>query len=140
VVHAWLPLYDSLAVIPGLMDFVHVRNSGVAFGFLNYLEIASRGLVTTGLALVALIGIMYYARHLRPQELLARVGLSLILGGALGNLIDRFRAGYVTDFVDVYWREWHFWAFNVADASITIGAALVFLDLLVVNRHASDPV
>lgn len=139
-VHAWLPLYESVTVIPGLMNLVHVRNSGVAFGFLNDLESASRGLVTTALALVALIGIIYYARHLRPQERLARVGLSLILGGALGNLIDRFRAGYVTDFVDVYWRTWHFWAFNVADASITIGAALVFLDLLVVNRHASDPV
>ena len=70
----------------------------------------------------------------------ARVGLSLILGGALGNLIDRFHAGYVLDFVDVYWRGWHFWAFNVADASITIGAVLVFVDLLLVRRHVPHPV
>ena len=67
-------------------------------------------------------------------------GLSLILGGAVGNLIDRLRQGYVVDFVDVYWRGWHFWAFNVADASITIGAMLVFLDLLLVTRHASHSV
>jgi signal peptidase II len=68
------------------------------------------------------------------------VGLSLILGGALGNLIDRLHAGYVIDFVDVYWRGWHFWAFNVADASITIGALFVFIELLVVKRHASHTV
>jgi signal peptidase II len=140
VVLAFLPLYDSVTVIPGLMDLVHVRNAGVAFGFLNDLESASRGLVTTALALAALAGITYYARHIRPHEHLARIGLSLILGGAVGNLIDRMRTGYVTDFVDVYWQGWHFWAFNVADASITIGAILVFLDLLVVNRHVSDPV
>lgn len=71
---------------------------------------------------------------------MARIGLSLILGGAVGNLIDRLRVGYVDDFVDVYFRGWHFWAFNVADASITIGAILVFLDLLLVARHASDSV
>ena len=71
---------------------------------------------------------------------MARLGLSIILGGALGNLIDRVRLGYVTDFVDAYWGTWHFWAFNVADASITIGAILVFADLLLVSRHASHPV
>jgi signal peptidase II len=96
--------------------------------------------VTTALAGLALAGIAFYARHVRHDERLARIGLSLILGGALGNLIDRLRQGYVIDFVDVYFRGWHFWAFNVADASITIGAFLVFLDLLVVSRHASHPV
>jgi signal peptidase II len=96
--------------------------------------------VTTALAGLALAGIAFYARHVRHDERLARIGLSLILGGALGNLIDRLRQGYVIDFVDVYFRGWHFWAFNVADASITIGACLVFLDLLVVSRHASHPV
>jgi signal peptidase II len=64
----------------------------------------------------------------------------MILGGALGNLLDRVRVGYVLDYVDVAWRGWHFWAFNVADASITIGAILVFLDLLLVTRHAPHSV
>jgi signal peptidase II len=64
----------------------------------------------------------------------------MILGGALGNLVDRLWAGYVLDFVDVYWRNWHFWAFNVADACISIGAVLVFFDLLFVRPHASHSV
>jgi len=66
--------------------------------------------------------------------------LSFILGGAVGNLADRLRQGFVVDFVDVYWRDWHFWAFNVADACISIGAVLVFVDLLLVKPHASHSV
>lgn len=135
-----VPLYDSKTVVPGLVDLVHVRNEGVAFGLLNQADLRYKWLITTGLALAALTGVAYFARHIRPEERLARVGLSLILGGALGNLIDRLTTGYVIDFVDVYWRGWHFWAFNVADASITIGAVLVFADLLLVKRHASHSV
>jgi len=135
-----LPLYESQTLIPGLVDFVHVRNAGVAFGLLNDVEHPQRALMTSVLALVALAGIAFYARHIRHEERLARVGLSLILGGALGNLIDRLWAGYVLDFVDVYWRGWHFWAFNVADACISIGAVLVFVDLLLVKPHASHSV
>ena len=140
VVRATLPLYDSVAVIPGLVDLVHVRNSGVAFGFLHDLDVPFKWAITTALAALALFGIGYYARHIRREERLARAGLSLILGGAAGNLADRLRVGYVVDFVDVYFRGWHFWAFNVADASITIGAVLIFVDLLVVTRHASHSV
>jgi signal peptidase II len=141
-VHARLPVFDSIPVIAGLVDFTHVQNKGVAFGLLNDapMGLQLKAMVTTALAALALAGIGLYARHIRPEERLARAGLSLILGGAVGNLIDRLSRGFVIDFVDVYWRGWHFWAFNVADASITIGAALVFLDLLVVSRHASHPV
>ena len=134
-----LPLYESQTLIPGLVDFVHVRNAGVAFGLLNDVEHPQRALMTSVLALVALAGIAYYARHIRPDEKLARLGLSMILGGAVGNLIDRVWVRYVLDFVDVYVGNWHFWAFNIADASITIGAAFVFLDLLT-SRHASTSV
>jgi lipoprotein signal peptidase len=63
-----------------------------------------------------------------------RYGLALILGGAIGNLIDRATMGYVVDFVDVYWRGVHFWAFNVADSAITVGVALMLLDVLGVGR------
>jgi signal peptidase II len=141
-VYAWLPVFDSVSIVPGLVDFTHVQNKGVAFGLLNDapMGIRAKAAVTTALAALALAGIGLYARHVRPEERLARAGLSLILGGAVGNLIDRLLRGYVIDFVDVYFRGWHFWAFNVADASITIGAALVFLDLLVVSRHASHTV
>jgi signal peptidase II len=140
IVRLTVSLYESVSVLPGFIDITHVRNAGVAFGLLNDLETEYKWLVTTGLGLVALAGIAYYARHLRPDERIARIGLSLILGGALGNLIDRVHAGYVLDFVDVYWRGWHFWAFNVADGSITLGALCVFVDLLLVKRHVSHPV
>jgi signal peptidase II len=141
LVVAFLPLYESRTVIPGLFDLTHVRNEGVAFGILNANELPYKAVVTTGLALIALCGIAWYARQVRHDERFARFGLALILGGALGNLIDRVRLGYVVDFVDVYWQQWHFWAFNVADASITIGAVLVFFELLVARPpHVSDPV
>jgi len=141
-IHARLPIFDSVTVIAGLVDFTHVENKGVAFGLLNDAPMGVRlkTVVTTALAALALAGIGLYARHIRPEERFARAGLSLILGGAAGNLIDRLSRGFVIDFVDVYWHGWHFWAFNVADASITIGAALVFIDLLVVTRHASHSV
>jgi signal peptidase II len=140
LLRAAVPLYDSRPVVPGFLDLVHVRNEGVAFGLLNQVNLRNKWLVTTGLALLALTGVAYFARHVRPEERLARAGLSLILGGALGNLMDRLTTGYVVDFVDVYWGTWHFWAFNVADASITVGAILVFADLLLVKRHASHSV
>jgi signal peptidase II len=72
---------------------------------------------------------------------MARLGLALILGGAFGNLLDRAIVGHVTDFVDVYWGFSHFWAFNVADAAINVGAALVLLDMIGLGRrHASHTV
>jgi signal peptidase II len=135
IVRSVLAPYESMPVIPGLIDLTHVLNSGVAFGLLNELDLPFKNVVTTILAALALAGIAYYARHVRMEERLARLGLSLILGGAVGNLLDRLIAGRVIDFVDVYWQGWHFWAFNVADASITIGAVLVFVELLVFNRH-----
>jgi signal peptidase II len=139
-VSAAVPLYGSRTIIPRLFDIVHVHNAGVAFGFMNEYDHPQRGLLTTSLAVLALAGIAYYARQVRAEERVARLGLSLILGGAVGNLVDRLRQGFVIDFVDVYWGSWHFWAFNVADAAITIGAVCVFIDILFLNRHASHPV
>ena len=141
LIRASLAPFESRVIIPGLLDFIHVRNAGVAFGILNESPMNDqlKAVLTTALAGLALVGIAFYARHVHHHEKLARIGLSLILGGAVGNLIDRLRLGYVLDYVDVYWQGWHFWAFNIADASITIGAVLVFLDLLLVNRHASHP-
>jgi len=135
IVRATLPPYESRTIIPGLVDLIHVHNEGVAFGLLNDAHMPFKGWITTALAALALIGIGFYARHVREDERLARIGLSLILGGAVGNLADRLRQSYVIDFMDVYWRGWHFWAFNVADACITVGAVLVFIDLLFMTRH-----
>jgi signal peptidase II len=140
VVRSVVPLFETRPLVSGLIDIVHVRNEGVAFGLLNNLDIRYKWALTTALAMAALLGIAYYANHVRREEWLARLGLSMILGGAIGNLIDRALHGYVLDFVDVYWGTWHFWAFNVADASISVGAILVFADLLLVKPHASNPV
>ena len=93
-------------------------------------------------ATLALVAISIYARQLGAHERLSRYGLALILGGAFGNLIDRAVAGYVVDFVDVYWGSTHFWAFNVADSAITIGAALMAIELFLApqEREAVEPI
>ena len=112
-----------------------------AFGLLNAADFPFKSALMIGIATLALVAISLYARQLGNDEKLSRYGLALILGGAFGNLIDRAIAGYVVDFVDVYWGEAHFWAFNVADAAITIGAILVLLEMLGLGRHhASRPV
>ena len=140
MVAASLPLYESVTIVPGFIDFTHVRNTGAAFGLLNSAELPMKWAIMVGMALVAIVAIGAYGATLRADEQLARRGLSLVLGGAIGNLIDRARQGYVLDFVDVYSGTWHFWAFNVADAAITIGAILVIFDLLGLRRHASHTV
>jgi signal peptidase II len=134
MVKARLPLHDSVTVIPGFFDITHVRNTGAAFGMLNNVEFAYKPAVMVIVALVALGAVASYALTLPASQRIARLGLALILGGAVGNLIDRATMGYVVDFVDVYWRGVHFWAFNVADSAITVGVALMLLDVLGVGR------
>ena len=142
IVRRTLPLHgEPVQVIPGLLDLTHVQNTGAAFGLLNAADFPYKAAVMIGIAGMALIAIAAYATQLGFHERLARLGLSLILGGAFGNLIDRAVFGHVVDFVDVYWGTAHFWAFNVADAAITIGAVLVLLDMIGLGRsHASHPV
>lgn len=136
-----LDLYDHVPVIPGFLDITHVQNTGAAFGLLNAADFPYKPLVMIGIAAVALLAIAAYATQLGFHERLARFGLAMILGGAFGNLIDRALAGHVVDFVDVYWGTSHFWAFNIADAAITVGATLVLLDMIGLGRqHASHSV
>jgi signal peptidase II len=134
MVKARLPLHESVTVIPGFFDLTHVRNTGAAFGMLNDIDFAYKPAVMVIVALVALGAVASYALTLPATQRIARYGLALILGGAIGNLIDRATMGYVVDFVDVYWRGVHFWAFNVADSAITVGVALMLLDVLGVGR------
>ena len=140
IVRRTLLLHESVSVIPGIMDFTHIRNTGAAFGFLNGVDFPFKTIVIAIVATAALIGVAVYAAGLAHHQTLARVGLALIIGGAAGNLIDRVIAGSVVDFVDVYWRSYHFWAFNVADSAISIGVAIMILDMIGVNKHASSPV
>jgi signal peptidase II len=141
LVRQMVALHETINLIPGLLDLTHVQNTGAAFGLLNAAEFPYKPALMIAIAAIALVAIAAYGAQLGFHERIARLGLSLILGGAFGNLIDRAFIGHVVDFVDVYWRNSHFWAFNVADAAITIGAILVLLDMIGLGRHhASHPV
>ena len=134
VVRAVLPLYDSIEIIPGLLNFTHARNYGVAFGFLNNVNFPFKTAFMTLVALTALTAISIYAMRSDIPRMTAKIGV------AVGNLIDRVTAGYVVDFIDFYWRGWHFWAFNVADAGITVGASLLIIDMIWMDRNVSETI
>ena len=140
IVRDRLPLHDSVPLIPGFLDLTRVHNTWAAFGMLNSVDFPLKTLALSVVALVALGGVGWYAMSVPLSDRLARIGIAGILGGAVGNLIDRSTQGYVLDFVDAYWRGWHFWAFNVADACISIGVAFMILDILGLGRRASNPV
>lgn len=135
-----LGLHESMVVIPGYVDFTRVHNTGAAFGMLNSADFPFKTVVLSLVALVALGGVAWYAATVPLSDRLARIGIAGVLGGAIGNLIDRAKDGYVLDFVDAYWNGWHFWAFNVADAAITIGVIFMILDIAGVGRRASHSV
>jgi len=132
-------LHETAEVVPGFLNLTRVHNSGAAFGMLNTVEFPFKPLLLTLVALLALGGIGWYTVSIPLGDRLARLGIAAVAGGAIGNVIDRATAGYVLDFVDAYWRGWHFWAFNVADAAITLGVGLMILDLLGLGRRASHP-
>ena len=132
-------LHESVTVIPGWFDLTRVHNTGAAYGFLDQVDFPYKAALLTIVALAALVGLGLYAATLEPAQKLTRAGLALVMGGAAGNLIDRVTAGYVLDFVDVYRGAWHFWAFNVADAAITVGVALMILELLSRRVSAGRP-
>jgi signal peptidase II len=130
LVRAHVPVHGSFTLVPGLLDLTHVQNSGAAFGFLSAVDFPHKAGIIALVSTIALASIATFAAGLTPNQRLARAGLAMILGGAIGNLIDRLTAGAVVDFVDVYWRDYHFWAFNVADSAITLGVVAMLLDLL----------
>jgi signal peptidase II len=139
-VRAALPVHDSVTVIPGFLDITHALNSGAAFGILNGADFPYKTVIIAVIATAALIGVGVYAASLSHHQLIARIGLALIIGGAAGNLIDRVLTGSVVDFVDVYWRTHHFWAFNVADAAISVGVTMLILDMLMTGPHVPKTV
>jgi signal peptidase II len=135
-----LELHDTMDVIPGFLNLTRVHNTGAAFGMFNSMEFPYKTLVLTLVATLALAGVAWYAATVPATDRLARIGVATILGGAIGNLVDRATVGYVLDFVDAFYNDWHFWAFNVADAAISIGVVLMIFDLLGLGRRASNPV
>lgn len=128
LVESHLALYDSISIIPGFFDLIHIRNTGTAFSFLanqQSLWIPRLLIAITSLTLAA---ILYFVLRFPGLSLTMQTGLFLVMGGAVGNLLDRVRYGYVIDFLDVYIGPYHWPTFNVADSAITVGIALVLLD------------
>ena len=127
-------LYQSVTVLP-VLDITRLHNTGAAFSFLANASGWQRWFFI-GLGVVVSGVILVWLRRLpeRGQQLLAS-GLALILGGALGNVIDRVQWGYVVDFIHVHYERWYFPAFNVADSAITVGAGLLILDALLAPRQ-----
>jgi len=124
-----LRVHESVPVIKGFFDLVHVRNRGMAFGFMNraHADFAFWLLVSTSIIAIALL--LFWFFRLKEADTRITLGLSLILGGAVGNLIDRLRFREVVDFLDVFVGSYHWPAFNVADAAITTGTFLVAITL-----------
>jgi signal peptidase II len=128
---AWIvstmTLHESFAVIGGLFNITYIRNPGAAFGFLAGASPLFRSIFFLTVSAAAILLILHYVRTSRFEDRLQVLALALILGGAVGNLIDRVRFGEVVDFLDVYIGSHHWPAFNVADSAISIGAAILIL-------------
>jgi len=125
-----LELHQYVPLVDGLLSLSHVRNRGAAFGLLSDWDVPYQSALLAVLSLAALLAIAFYFMRLPATARLPRVALALVLGGAVGNLIDRVRLGYVVDFVHVYWRQHQWPDFNVADSAITVGVTLLVLDIL----------
>ncbi|NOQ93233.1 MAG: lipoprotein signal peptidase [Methylophaga sp.] len=125
VMVSWLSLYETVAVIP-YFNLTMAHNTGAAFSFLAGAGGWQRWFFVCLTAVIS-IGLFIWLRKLAKTKLEA-VSISLILGGAIGNVIDRLYFGYVIDFLDVYYGTYHWPAFNIADSAICIGAALLIID------------
>lgn len=130
---ASLSLYERIPLLPSL-DIIRVHNRGAAFSFLSSAAGWQRWFFTA-LALAVSVAILLWLRRMPGGQRRLAAGLALVLGGALGNLWDRLRFGYVVDFIDVYYGSWHWPAFNVADSAISVGAALLILDALATRKR-----
>jgi len=129
-------LHESLPVIDGFFNITYIRNPGAAFGFLAGASPVFRGLFFTAVTLITVGMILYYLVKNRVRNHLLVLPLALILAGALGNLVDRFRFGEVVDFLDFSIGAYHWPAFNIADSAISIGA--VFLIVEMFRRRKED--
>lgn len=132
-IDAAMQLYESIPLLP-YFNLTYARNTGAAFSFLAQAGGWQRWLFA-GLAIVMSCVIGVWLARLQRHETLMAIALSLVLGGAIGNLIDRVAYGYVIDFLDVYYQGWHWPAFNVADSAICVGVFLMILDSMGVGQR-----
>lgn len=131
-INAAFRLYESYTIFENFFHITYVRNPGAAFGIFAGSAASFRIPFFLTLSFIAVVGILIYYRTV--EDILLQVSLSLILGGAIGNVIDRARLGEVIDFIDVHWYTHHWPAFNVADSAITIGVGFMILDMILKER------
>ena len=128
-----MDLFESIPLIP-LFQLTYVRNTGAAFSLLAQAGGWQRWFFIA-LSVTAGAAIAYWLKQLSKDRRWEAAAWALVLGGALGNLIDRIAYGYVIDFLDAYYQQWHFPAFNVADSAITVGVAMLLIDAMLVARR-----
>ncbi len=129
-VHGQMALHQSVEIVPHFFNLTYLRNTGAAFGFLAGGPTALRVGFFILISAVAIGCIVYLLKNLRSDQTPWSAALASILGGAVGNLIDRLRMGEVIDFLDFHWYSWHWPAFNVADSAITVGVILLAYQLI----------
>ena len=130
IVHSTMNLYDSIQVVPYLLNFTYIRNEGIAFGI--YFE----GAETIFIALPILITIylFYLLKSEEFQDKFSQIALFLIIAGAVVNIIDRIFRGYVVDFIDFHLNGMHWYVFNIADSSVTIGLIFLLYSSIIINK------
>ena len=133
VVDTSMQLHQTIELIP-FFQLTYMRNQGAAFSFLSGAGGWQRWFFI-GLAVIASVFICFWLKRLANTQRWEAIAWALVLGGALGNLIDRIIYGYVIDFLDVYYGDWHWPAFNVADSAITLGVILLLMDSLWPTRR-----
>jgi len=136
MVASHIPLYYSIKVIDGFLNITHIRNAGVAFGLFAEQPLEYKSLVFVAVSTIASGAILFIFHQSPAERRWVNSGLILIFSGAIGNMIDRIVHKEVIDFIDVYFGNFHWPAFNVADSCITIGVAIMIVDLF---RHPHEP-
>jgi signal peptidase II len=131
-----MQLYQTVELLP-FFQLTYLRNQGAAFSFLSQAGGWQRWFFIA-LAVVASLAICYWLNRLGRHQRFEAAAWALVLGGALGNLIDRTLYGYVIDFLDVFYRDWHWPAFNVADSAITVGVAMLLVDSVRPKRVSEE--
>jgi signal peptidase II len=137
IVETQLGSYDTKTVIPGFFNIVRSQNPGVAFGIFADTSSRSRTPLLVGFSIVAVALLAGMLWRIDRLDTPSATGLALIFGGAMGNVFDRVRTGSVTDFLDFYAGTWHWYTFNLADASICTGAGLLILSMLL-SQHKRE--
>ena len=130
IVHSSMNLYDSIQFIPYLLNFTYIRNEGIAFGI--YFEGAKTIFII--LPILITVYLFYLLKNEEFQDKFSQIALFLIIAGAVGNIIDRIFRGYVVDFIDFHLNGMHWYVFNIADSSVTIGLIFLLYSSIIINK------